>query len=172
MHNESDPEGIVARVLGALPTEDARPYDWSEFQRRRAPALPRQHARAVGALAAAAVCGLAAVAVWVRLEPHTGAPAATAPASAREATGAAEEPRGAEAWLARLPREPAIVQVGTRADVLGLEDRIAQVDDLLTARGAGRGPPVSVLALQRERARLVSSLVQVRYAETLANESR
>jgi hypothetical protein len=29
-----------------------------------------------------------------------------------------------------------------------------------------------VLALQRERARLVSSLVQVRYAETLANESR
>ena len=171
MHNESDPEGIVARVLGALPTEDARPYDWSEFQRRRARALPRQHARAVGALAGAAVCGLAAVAVWVRLEPHSGTPAA--PASARETTGpAAEEPRAAEAWLAGLPREPAIVQVGTRADVLGLEDRIAQVDDLLTARGAGRGPPVSVLALQRERARLVSSLVQVRYAETLANESR
>ena len=173
MHNESDPEGIVARVLRALPTEDARPYDWSEFQRRRARARPRRHARAVGALAAAAVCGLAAVAVWVRLEPHTGTPAATAPASAREATGAAaEEPRAAEAWLARLPQEPAIVQVGTRADVLGLEDRIAQMDDLLTARGAGRGPPVSVLALQRERARLVSSLVQVRYAETLANESR
>jgi hypothetical protein len=173
MHNESDPEGIVARVLAALPTEDARPYDWSEFQRRRARALPGRRARAVGALAAAAVCALAAVAVWVRLEPHTGTPAASAATSARGATGsAAEEPRAAEAWLARLPREPAIVQVGTRADVLGLEDRIAQVDDLLTAGGAGRGPPVSVLALQRERARLVSSLVQVRYAETLANESR
>jgi hypothetical protein len=173
MHNESDPEGIVARVLAALPAEDARPYDWSEFQRRRVRALPGRRARAVGALAAAAVCALAAVAVWVRLEPHTATPAASAPASARGATGsAAEEPRAAEAWLARLPREPAIVQVGTRADVLGLEDRIAQVDDLLTAGGAGRGPPVSVLALQRERARLVSSLVQVRYAETLANESR
>jgi hypothetical protein len=64
------------------------------------------------------------------------------------------------------------VRVGTRADVLGLEDRIAQVDDLLTAGDAGRGQDVAVLALQRERARLVSSLVQVRYAETLANESR
>jgi hypothetical protein len=111
--------------------------------------------------------------VWVRLEPHSGTPAASAAASARGATGpAAAEPRAAEAWLARLPREPAIVQVGTRADVLGLEDRIAQVDDLLTAGGAGRGQDVSVLALQRERARLVSSLVQVRYAETLASESR
>jgi hypothetical protein len=173
MHNESDPEGIVARVLAALPAEAARPYDWSEFQRRRVRARPGRHARAVGALAAAAVCALAVVAVWVRLEPRTATPAVSAAASARAATeSAAEEPRAAEAWLARLPHEPAIVQVGTRADVLGLEDRIAQVDDLLTAGGVGRGQGVSVLALQRERARLVSSLVQVRYAETLANESR
>ena len=41
----------------------------------------------------------------------------------------------AERWLASLPSEPAMVRVGTRAAVMGLEDRIAQVDDLLTATG-------------------------------------
>jgi hypothetical protein len=171
MHNESDPERIVARVLTALPTDDARPYDWSEFQRRRSRLVSGRRASGVGALAAMAVFAVAALAVWVRLEPHAAQRSVAAPA--REVPGvAAEEPRAAEAWLASLPREPAIVRVGTRADILGLEDRIAQVDDLLTAGSAGRGQAAPVLALQRERARLVSSLVQVRYAETLAAESR
>jgi hypothetical protein len=59
--------------------------------------------------------------------------------------------------------------VGTRAAVAGLEDRIAQVDDLLTAErleGAGRD---RVAALQKERATLVRSLAQVRYAEVVAS---
>ncbi|HTD12235.1 MAG TPA: hypothetical protein VK676_09225 [Steroidobacteraceae bacterium] len=168
MHNESDPERELARALAALPADDARPYDWREFQRRRAHAAPRRRGTGAGAFAAAAVCALAAVAVLVRLDHHAQVRAVTAAATAP----AAAEPRSAERWLASLPREPAVVRVGTRADVLGLEDRIAQVDDLLTAGDAGRGQDVAVLALQRERARLVSSLVQVRYAETLANESR
>jgi hypothetical protein len=167
MHNESDPERDVARALSALPTEDAQPYDWQEFKRRHARAVPGRRASGAGAFAAAAVSALAAVAVWVRLEQH----ADTAPPSQAATAAVAEEPGTAERWLASLPREPAIVRVGTRADVLGLEDRIAQVDDLLTAGGTERGQAAPLLALQRERARLVSSLVQVRYAETLANES-
>jgi hypothetical protein len=52
---------------------------------------------------------------------------------------------------------------------LSLEDRIAQVDDLLSAAQAARAPQLQ--ALQQERTRLVGTLVQVRYAETLADEA-
>jgi hypothetical protein len=179
MHNESDPEGDVARALAALPADDARPYDWHEFQRRRARAVPARRVIGAGALAAA-VLALAGVAVWVRVDQQRAANLMTAVTHADDAggapswqaTAAAGEPRAAERWLASLPGEPAIVRVGTRADVLGLEDHIAQVDDLLSAAGAGRAQAVHLIALQRQRARLVSSLEQVRYAETLADESR
>jgi hypothetical protein len=173
MHNESDPERQVARALRALPVDDARPYDWREFQRRGSRAAPGWRATGVGALAAAAVFTVAAVAVLVRVDHRPEVRVVTAGARGDAAAAAADaEPRAAERWLASLPREPAIVRVGTRADVLGLEDRIAQVDDLLSAGGSERAQAAPLLALQRERARLVSSLVQVRYAETLANESR
>jgi hypothetical protein len=76
-----------------------------------------------------------------------------------------------ESWLATLPREPVVVRVGTRAAVNRLEDRIAQVDDLLTSvRLDGMGPD-RLAALQQERVRLVGSLAQVRYAEVVASES-
>jgi hypothetical protein len=52
-----------------------------------------------------------------------------------------------------------------------LEDRIAQVDDLLTSVRLDGGRPERLMALQRERVRLVGSLAQVRYAEVLASES-
>lgn len=83
--------------------------------------------------------------------------------------GAPPNSRQIEFWLHSLPHEPAVVRVGTRAAVAGLEDRIAQVDDLLTAErleGAGRD---RVAALQKERATLVRSLAQVRYAEVVAS---
>jgi hypothetical protein len=76
-----------------------------------------------------------------------------------------------EVWLASLPREPAVVRVGTRADVAGLEDRIAQVDDLLTSARLEKTQPDRLEALQMERVRLVGSLAQVRYAEYMAAAS-
>ncbi|MFZ1904893.1 MAG: hypothetical protein WAU56_05825, partial [Steroidobacteraceae bacterium] len=79
---------------------------------------------------------------------------------------------GADRWLASLPSEPLLVRVGTRAAVTTLEDRIAQVDDLLSAQRADRAPPAHLLALQQQRLQLVDSLAQVRYAETLADASR
>jgi hypothetical protein len=63
------------------------------------------------------------------------------------------------------------VRVGTRAAVAGLEDRIAQVDDLLTSVRLDGTPPDRLAALQQERVRLVGSLAQVRYAEVVASES-
>jgi len=84
---------------------------------------------------------------------------------------AARRSRAIESWLATLPREPVVVRVGTRAAVARLEDRIAQVDDLLTSvRLDGMGPD-RLAALQQERVRLVGSLAQVRYAEVVASES-
>ena len=84
---------------------------------------------------------------------------------------AALRSRAIESWLATLPREPVVIRVGTRAAVARLEDRIAQVDDLLTSvRLDGMGPD-RLTALQQERVRLVGSLAQVRYAEVVASES-
>jgi hypothetical protein len=84
---------------------------------------------------------------------------------------AALRSRAIESWLATLPREPVVVRVGTRAAVARLEDRIAQVDDLLTSVRLDGMRPDSLVALQQERVRLVGSLAQVRYAEVVASES-
>jgi hypothetical protein len=83
----------------------------------------------------------------------------------------ANRSRAIESWLATLPREPAVVRVGTRAAVAGLEDRIAQVDDLMTSVRIDGLRPDRLAALQQERLRLVGSLAQVRYAEVVASES-
>jgi len=102
----------------------------------------------------------------------TGA-AASAPrrnGAADSADAADSHVKSAEHWLASLPPEPIIVKFGSRAAVTGLEDRIAQLDDLLTAANAGHVQPARISALQRERGRLVDSLVQVRYAKALVAE--
>ncbi len=182
MHTELEHSRCVARLLRELPDEAARPYDWREFQ-RRAHAAPAAAARvaAVRALAAAIVIALAVLATAIRLgsgprPPHP--PAATvtaesaAPAAAGDASAAERDAAAALYWLERLPHEPAVVRVGTRAAVETLEDHIAQVDDLLTTGRAGSAPAARLRVLQQERAQLVNSLVQVRYAETLADASR
>lgn len=86
---------------------------------------------------------------------------------------AAREERVAalERWLATLPDDPALVRVGSRAAVAGLEDRIAQLDDEISTERVLAARPTRLQAIQQERAQLVSSLAQVRYAETLAAES-
>jgi len=91
--------------------------------------------------------------------------------AAGDSTVAANRSRAIESWLASLPREPAVVRVGTAAAVASLEDRIAQVDDLMTSMRINGTPSDRVAALQRERFRLVGSLAQVRYAEVVASTS-
>lgn len=92
-------------------------------------------------------------------------------AATDESAASANRSRAIESWLATLPREPAVVRVGTRAAVAGLEDRIAQVDDLMTSVRIDGLRPDRLAALQQERLRLVGSLAQVRYAEVVASES-
>ena len=71
-------------------------------------------------------------------------------------------------WLDRQPAEPAVVRVGPRLAVANLEDRIAWVDDALSDAQFAHPDAAGMRALRLERTRLVGSLAQVRYAETLA----
>src|SRR5256885_17043389 len=59
---------------------------------------------------------------------------------------------------------PIFVRVGTRADVARLEDRIAQVDDLLTSVRLDGRRPDSLVALDRKSTRLNSSHLVISYA--------
>jgi len=188
MHHDLEREKLIAERLRALP--DAQPpYDWAEFQRHvqaRAAAAsygaPRLRAlRMATALAAGVVLLIVGVAFWdkfpldlgsahpERMTRSTAQPPPSRPeaASVREAQVAQ-----IEGWLASLPDDPPLVRVGTRAAVVGLEDRIAQLDDELSAERVLEARPARLNALQQQRAQLVSSLAQVRYAESLAAVSR
>jgi hypothetical protein len=165
---ERSPE--FTQRLRALPSATARPYDFEEFRRR---AQQRARAGRAQALAAGAMVAVAVLAVSLRFDGS--APLLRSPQSAATAPdeGAGQSPHQPAAllehYLAGLPQEPAVAHLGTRAAVLGLEDRIAQLDDLLSAARADGAPQLQ--ALQQERTRLVGTLLQVRYAETLADDS-
>lgn len=174
-------EKFIARRLRALADDsNETPYEWAEFQRRRrarstAAALIRRNRPAAAAIAAAAalVAGFAIanlshhrIPVAARVGASGGVePAATPGLSAQERT------RALEGWLAHLPRDPAVVRVGTHAAVTSLQDQIAVLDDLMSAERVAGAQPGSLDALERQRAQLVSSLVQVQYAEMLASAS-
>jgi|SRR5579862_5115984 len=175
MHPDLEQHDLTRR-LRELPQVAVQPYDWQEFQRRAV--QPARHALpAVRAMAAVTALLLVAIAIGTRFgggwSPHAARPlpdsAVGQPNGSEPRAIRAEATVAEERWLASLPEEPAVVRVGTRAAVMGLEDRIAQVDDLLSAERLQQAPPTRVLALQRERSRLVGTLVQVRYAETLAD---
>ena len=176
----------IARHLRSLPQEIRQPYDWTEFRRRAS----RQgtNKRKYAAIAAALLLAVVGVAAWLRVT-RPGTPGSIesnrisrtdGPVSSRDMVVArpgsfdSVDSRVAaeERWLVSLPSEPIVVRVGTRAAVAALEDRIAQLDDFLSAARAERTQPAKLVAVEEQRARLVNSLVQVRYAETLASESR
>jgi hypothetical protein len=177
MHPDLDPRpGGLARLLRELPSEAVPPYGYHEFERRaRERARSSQGRPRLALAAAAAFIGIGLLALLVRLS----APAVPLEHGVR-GTGMAGMPPGpedeslppggaaAQRWLERLPSEPAVVHVGTRAAVMALEDRIAQLDDIVSVARAAQDPQ-RLAALQQERARLLGTLVQVRYAETLAN---
>jgi hypothetical protein len=185
MHPHLD-EAIIARRLRAVAEDQSdAPYDWDEFQRRahrarlaRALGRHRPAATAVTAAAAALVLGFA-IALLAR---HRAVPAAAARAArvqvrggveavATQASLAQRRTRALEGWLAKLPRDPAVVRVGAHAAVTSLQDQIATLDDLMSAeRAAGTGPR-RLDALEQQRSELVSSLAQLRYAELLASST-
>ena len=93
-----------------------------------------------------------------------------APRKARDAEPLLQRASAAERWLASEPDDEPVVRVSTYLAVTALEDRIASVDDQLSAERLGNRQGARVRALQLQRAQLVDSLAQVRYAELLASE--
>jgi hypothetical protein len=175
MHTDLD-ERIIARRLRAAGGEPGDvPYGWAEFQRRRHRSMltlviERNRPAAIAAAVLAAVLVTAA--------PFLRSSSEHAPAPAPEygavhvSAGDWREPartRAIEGWLARLPHDRAIVRVGSHAAVSSLQDQIAALDDLLSTERAAGAPPSRLELLERQRAQLVSSLAQLRYAEMLAS---
>jgi hypothetical protein len=170
----------IGQRLRALPTSGVAHMSWDEFIQRELLAQARlRFARRLQLtlVALVVVVVLSSIGLW------SGAPTPQAmlarqatvsamPGAYRLAPVAADEAAAraaaSERWLAALPAEPVIVRVGTRAAVTNLEDRIAWVDDTLTLIDADGGEAARASALQHERYRLINSLAQVRYAETLA----
>jgi hypothetical protein len=72
----------------------------------------------------------------------------------------------AESWLKAHPRR-ALVRVPAQMAVTELEDQIATMDDQLNAVRLSQTPAPQLAVLQRDRAQLVESLAQVRYAQNL-----
>jgi hypothetical protein len=187
-------ERILARRLRALADEPAEaPYDWAEFERRRqsAAAAGSVGRQRLAAMAAAGVAALVIAGLVIVRSIHHGATAVAQVSSSAHAgtldreqagdgraTGApAAAPsrrvlartQAIEGWLARLPHDPGVVRVGTRAAVTSLQDQIAELDDLMSAERVAGAQPARLDALELQRAQLVSSLAQLRYAEMLAS---
>ena len=181
--------GDISQKLRDLPTELAAPYDWAEFRRRGRDRVFSHRNKVVTWPHAAAAAGLTAfVAAMAMLgtgsgtkvvdgnEPATtrvseasssAEPAGARPANA-DASVATRQARETREWLARQPAEPVVVRAGPRIVVANLEDRIAWFDDTMTDERLHGATSDHIKVMQQERARLVSSLAQVRYAEALA----
>ncbi len=179
--------GDIGQQLRDLPGMPA-PYDWAEFGRRsRERATPKRQlvtwphaAAAAGLTAFVAAMAMLGTGDQTQIDHHDGrdpVAATVAPGSPESAQAhsaavdgnrdPAEQAGQAREWLAQHPAEPAVVRAGPRLAVANLEDRIAWFDDALTDERLGGANPAQLKVLQTERARLVSSLAQVRYAEVL-----
>jgi hypothetical protein len=191
MHSDLDSafSRTLREELHALPGESAPPFGWTELRRRArahgrlrpaAAQVRGASARRLGAWASsrpALAAALAVLIVSIALCAHwllgTDSPGRTAggtPAP-RPSHGSNPQLEASQRWLASLPDDHAIVRVGSRVPVMDLEDRIALTDDALNVARLGNAHPARVQALQRERAQLLQSLVQVRYAESLASDA-
>lgn len=173
MHSDLENPALISERLRELPAELTPPLSWPQLQQRLIEGgATRLAAWRYAVLAAGLAAVVAGTALWSRMIPpdrqsevdgvQTQLPMLTMPDPQSVARAQASE-----VWLANLPAEPAVVRVGTRSAVADLEDRIAWVDDVLSDEGVEAVNPLHIVALQHERARLVNSLAQVRYAETL-----
>jgi hypothetical protein len=160
--------------LRKLPDSGSPPYGYGEFahrysrrRRRQAQAPLRLMAAALAVVVAGWVLkhGVAPMMVDVATvrPPSQAQPLQRVPAPAKPGPALAAN---AERWLNEQPRR-AIVRVPTQMAVLELEDQIAAMDDQLTAERLSQPHAQQLAVLQRDRAQMVESLAQVRYAQIL-----
>ncbi len=142
------------------PASALQPYDFAEFQRRAERRRSQRRRRArwlqAGWLASVAAVGMLA---WLGTRAGAGVSRATPDSALREAVAAPP----LDAALA----PSAVVRVDASLSAVALEDHIALVDHLLSDARVSGDPLLEMQRLERERARLVDSLVMIRRAESL-----
>lgn len=186
MHTDLD-KTIARRLRAAGDESNEAPYDWAEFQRRQQRSMltrviERNRPAAIAAAVLAAVLVTALPFVYSSHEQgHTTASAppyttARTNASTNASTNVSDRQdqdqvrtRAIETWLAGLPKDHAIMRVGTHAAVSSLQDQIAALDDLMSTERAAGAQPTRLDSLEQQRGQLVSSLAQLQYAEMLAS---
>jgi hypothetical protein len=121
-------------------------------------------------LAYAMAASLLAVAFAAMLFVHQprGSVALRAAAAPAPLDGLVAENARLEAYLADLPQRRT-TRVGTAYTVAAIEDRLAVVDDRITAVALEPNAPEVAEDLWRERLTLMNSLVRVHYANALAS---
>ncbi|HTC43828.1 MAG TPA: hypothetical protein VK696_02150 [Steroidobacteraceae bacterium] len=176
MRPDLEPSALLER-LRDLPAEPP-PYDYSEFSHRYSRRRRQQSQRPLRLLALALVVMGAGWLLRHGVAPWLGEVATLAdaplppPPPDREPGGpplrsAVLLPTvNAEDWLTEHPRQ-ALVKVPAQMAVTELEDQIATIDDQLNAERLASAQAKQLTLLQRDRAQLVESLAQVRYAQNL-----
>ncbi len=173
MRPDLDP--LILERLRDLPDEPP-PYDFGEFSHRRARRRVQQTQRPLRLLAAALAVLIAGWVFRHGLTPLVAGdpPAADAPLMPVAAPVASADPHwpvllptvDAENWLDTHPRQ-VLVRVPAQMAVTELEDQIATMDDRLNAVRLSHPHAQQLALLQRDRAQMIESLAQVRYAQNL-----
>jgi hypothetical protein len=178
MRADLDPKALLER-LRDLPG-GAAPYSYAEFSHRYSRRRVRQTQRPLRLLAAAVAVVVAGWVVKHGLAPVIGAVSqvAEAPMPDQPPPGFGPGPSPASQWPVLLPTvnaqrwldahpQRALVRVPAQMAVTELEDQIATMDDQLNAVQISQPQAPQLALLQRDRAQLVESLAQVRYAQNL-----
>ena len=150
------------------------PYDYAAFEARVAGAQRRAvigQRVGVATLAAVTIAVLSLLLVSLRQRPAPAIDGAAIVSNTAESGDAAPQTVMDESWLRHLPQQPVLARVSTRAPAGLLEDRIAWLDDSLSAALQEQAAQGEVLRLRSERVQLVDALVRVRYAEQLSADA-
>ena len=168
MHADFDPMNDISHRLRALPSFLPPAGAWAEAQAKvagRAAASPSTPAGL--AMAASLVVMLAAALLWGA--GPAGQTTVDRPAPLGEPIDElVMENARLEAVLAGLP-QPSTTRVRTAYAVAALEDRLAVIDDRLTAVSLQPSAPETAEELWRQRVNLMNSLVQVQYANLVVS---
>lgn len=162
----------LARRLEALP-ELAPPGDvWARIEAAAAAARRRRTRFRKGTgFAASFVVAALVLGLWLRAPgpaPEVDAPLARSESDVMMTIGydnlLAESAR-LERVLYELPQRGRIMNAATASTIVGLEDRVALIDERLALVAAGGVRPEYRDALWRERVDVMNALVQVRFAQ-------
>lgn len=175
-----DPQ--LLQRLRDLPDAAPPPYGYSEFSHRYSRRRLRQAQRPWRLMAAALAVVLGGWLLRHGLLPFMGVDSAPNDPQVVQLAPPGEPLEGqlppaarppvllpsanAESWLNAHPQR-ALVRLPAQMAVTELEDQIATMDDQLNSARLSQTPAPQLLVLQRDRAQLVESLAQVRYAQNL-----